>query len=63
MLNFIGSIVAWLIEFALSFVPGWVRTWVSDLTISVLQPLAMPLVHANMFPDFLTRLAIRVQLQ
>lgn len=63
MLALISAALSWLVEGSLALVPGWVRTAFANLLVSVIQPMVMPLVEANMFPDFLTRLAIRLQLQ
>ncbi len=63
MLGLIIGAISWAFNFLLDLIPGKIRAALSDAVISVLQPMLMPVVYANMFPDIITRMAIGLQLQ
>jgi len=63
MIGLIVGFISWAFNLVLDLIPGKIRAALSDAVISVLQPLLMPVVYANMFPDIFTRMAIRLQLQ
>lgn len=63
MLSLLTGLLGWAFNWLLGFIPSWLRTVASDAVIGVLQPLCMPIVHANWFPDVLARMSIRLQLQ
>ena len=63
MIAFVLGLIGAAFNFALELIPGWIRAGLSNVVISLVQPILMPIVYANWFPDILTRMAIRLQLQ